>query len=399
MTNDSSKPTIPEWQRNSTPASSSTDSPKQEPAPAPAPDPDPDPDRSALLQQAETFLSDPAIRDATTSRKIAFLESKGLTNDEIDSLLGVSRNEDADVSDDTNSTQEKTAHVETSTSSATAISTTAPTTSARDVPPIITYPEFLVNPPAQHKPPLLSLRSVLYTLYGAAGLGATIYSASEYLVKPMLNTLGDARHDLAETALANLSTLNEKLEKNVSKIPMHTSTSQRLEEKEEPDETESITSDPTEVFHRDIATQTSPDLLNNSNIALPTISSGEEKNPESSDPHKAAIDSHTQSLTQITSHLREFVSNHAASGEIDNSMRDQVASLQTYLDGLNYSSYNPYLASNTMYSNIYSSSSGYAGRAKEEDAISTFRAEIRGVKGALLSARNFPSGRPAGVTR
>lgn len=33
------------------------------------------------------------------------------------------------------------------------------------------------------------------------------------------------------------------------------------------------------------------------------------------------------------------------------------------------------------------------GMAKaEEDAISSFKSEIRGVKGALLSARNFPSG-------
>jgi Pex14 N-terminal domain len=379
MTNDSSKPSIPEWQRSSTPTESPADSPEQ-----------PDPDRSALLRQAETFLSDPAIRDATTSRKISFLESKGLTNDEIDSLLGVSRNEEA--SDDTSS-EAKTAHVETSTSSATAVSTTAPSTStpppSRDVPPIITYPEFLVNASAPHNPPLLSLRSVLYTLYGAAGLGATVYGASEYLIKPMLNTLSDARHELAETALTNLSTLNEKLEQNVSKIPIHIPASERLED-EETEETESITSDPTEVFHRDIATQTSPDLFT-SNIALPTVPS--EENAEN-DSHKA-IDSHTRSLTQITSHLREFISNHTTSAEIDSSMRDQVSSLQTYLDGLIYS-YNSYLASNTMYNSIYSSDQS---RSKEGDAVSTFRAEIRGVKGALLSARNFPSGRPAGVAR
>lgn len=37
------------------------------------------------------------------------------------------------------------------------------------------------------------------------------------------------------------------------------------------------------------------------------------------------------------------------------------------------------------------------GMAKaEEDAIASFKSEIRGVKGALLSARNFPAG---GVAR
>jgi Pex14 N-terminal domain len=48
--------------------------------------------RTELLEQASRFLEDDGIRDAPTSRKVAFLESKGLANDEIQKLLGVSRN-------------------------------------------------------------------------------------------------------------------------------------------------------------------------------------------------------------------------------------------------------------------------------------------------------------------
>lgn len=421
MPDDSSKLAIPEWQRKAASAPSppdhanAGDKPTEENTTTNDEQSDSDPasssdnDKSSLLEQAKTFLSDPEIRDATTSRKITFLESKGLTNDEINSLLGVSRNEDASSTsgpDDT-SDHTETVTIKNSTASATATSTVPPSTSTstttlapRDVPPIITYPEFLVNPSAQSKPPLMSLRSVLYTLYGAAGLGATFYGASEFLVKPMLKSLGDARHDLAETTLSNLSILNEKLEKNVSKIPAHISQSEKLgEEDEETDDAESITSDPTEVFHRDIATQTSPALTNEINDDFPTSSAEE----DSEDGSLKIVDSHTKSLTQITSHLQELVSDYTTSGELDDSMRDRVSDLQTYLDGLKYSSYNSFLNNNAMYNNSYSIPSGdtsrSGARSKEEEAFSAFRTEIRGVKGALLSARNFPSGRPAGVTR
>lgn len=406
MPDSSSKPTIPEWQRKASSTSSpadqnASDKPTEETTATEDEQTTSSPGRSALLEQAKTFLADPEICDATTDRKISFLESKGLTNDEIDSLLGVSRNEDAPTATEENDATGGRATIKTDTASATAIASTPPsnaTPSPRDVPPIITYPEFLVNASAQSKPPLMSLGSVLYTLYGAAGLGATFYGASEFLVKPMLRALGDARHELAETALNNLSTLNEKLESNVSKIPARP-LSDKLAEDDEDDETESITSDPTEVFHRDIATQTTPELMNDSPGTFGTSPTDTDDNP-----HKV-VDSHKQTLAKITSHLQEFVSGHTTSGELDDTMRKQVSDLQSYLDGLKYSSFNPYISNNNLYNNSYNYSvgsgdtSGGGNRSKEEDAISAFRAEIRGVKGALLSARNFPSGRPAGVTR
>lgn len=405
MPDNSSKPTIPEWQRKASSTSSSTDQntsdkPTEEATATEDEQTTTTSDRSALLEQAKTFLADPEIRDATTDRKITFLESKGLTNDEIDSLLGVSRNEDAPTAPETNDTTNNQVTIKSDTASATAVATTPPsnaTPSPRDVPPIITYPEFLVNASAQDKPPLMSLRSVLYTLYGAAGLGATFYGASEFLVKPMLRSLSDARHELAETALTNLSTLNEKLENNVSKIPARP-LSEKLADDDEDDETESITSDPTEVFHRDIATQTTPELLNDSPSTFGTSSIDTDDNP-----HKV-VDSHKQTLAKITSHLQDFVSDHTTSGELDDTMRNRISDLQSYLDGLKYSSFNSYLNNNNLYNNSYNYSVGggdtsRGGNRSEEDAISAFRAEIRGVKGALLSARNFPSGKPAGVTR
>src|SRR5467141_3952732 len=69
------------------------------------------------------------------------------------------------------------------------------------------------------KPPLVTLRSALYPLYGTAALATSIYSMSEYIVTPMRKHLNGARHELAEAAQENLHRLNEKLEQNVSTIP------------------------------------------------------------------------------------------------------------------------------------------------------------------------------------
>jgi len=87
----SKKASIPEWQRQGQPDTPIEPQPKpEEPSKEPAP-----PSRPALLEQASKFLQEDEIREASTDRKIAFLESKGLTNEEISKLIGVSRNADA----------------------------------------------------------------------------------------------------------------------------------------------------------------------------------------------------------------------------------------------------------------------------------------------------------------
>lgn len=101
----SGKPKIPDWQR------ASTDSPAASPDPAPeqeesetepqvqAPVPTEDDilseegaedvvESSELLEQAERFLEDPAIRDAPREKKVAFLEAKGVATGDIETLLG-----------------------------------------------------------------------------------------------------------------------------------------------------------------------------------------------------------------------------------------------------------------------------------------------------------------------
>lgn len=270
-------------------------------------------------------------------------------------------------------------------------STTATTTSSttsRDVPPIITYPEFLFQP--AKPPPLVTMRSILYTLYGAAGLGASIYGASEYLVKPMLANLTSARHELATTAQENLQKLNEKLEQNVSVIPAHLNARKASDEEEYKDDSDSVTSDPTELFHRDIGTQTTPDVSPSPDTMAKT------ENPL--DAPVEAVNHHKSRLDSIQSQLKDIAELERDSTTLDDSMRARLTDLHHYLDGLIYAAptYTAAGGSYGLYSGNTSSgvdSSSTGVRKAEDDAIASFKAEIRGVKGALLSARNFPASR------
>jgi hypothetical protein len=78
------KPTVPSWQaelKNATPTEGDSE-PKS-------------PSRETLIEQAKKFLEEEEVRNASTDKKISFLESKGLRNEEIQSLIGVTRHADS----------------------------------------------------------------------------------------------------------------------------------------------------------------------------------------------------------------------------------------------------------------------------------------------------------------
>lgn len=79
------KAEMPSWQ-----AKSSDDTPQADEQAAATPQP-----RKSVIEQAKRFLEEDEVRDASTDKKIAFLESKGLQGDEIQQLLGVTRNTEA----------------------------------------------------------------------------------------------------------------------------------------------------------------------------------------------------------------------------------------------------------------------------------------------------------------
>jgi hypothetical protein len=402
MPDDTSKSSsIPSWQRPNKTAEESP-SPASDDAPASTASTS----RQALLDQASKFLEDESIRDAPTERKVSFLESKGLSSDDIQQVLGISRNVEASTSTPAeDKTQEETPSTSPTQYQATpsppATSSPpsntmpqsrpapVPTPASRDVPPIITYPEFLFEP--SKPPPLVTMRSLLYTLYGATGLGASLYGASEYLVKPMIASLTSARHELASTADANLQKLNEKLEKTVSVIPAElTARKSKPSSDEDEDDASSITSDPTELFHRDVATQTISE-------PTPLLSATGPVNSADSAAFSpsTAVNNHVSRVESITSKLREIVDSEKDASTLDDSMRTRLTDLHHYCDGLIYSG--PTYSTGSTYgvwnSNTSGSSDSSGLRKAEDEAIAGFRADIRGVKGALLSARNFPASR------
>ncbi len=226
-----------------------------------------------------------------------------------------------------------------------------------DTPPIITYPEFLLH--AQKPPPLITAQRILNTFYVATGAAATVYGTSKFVINPMLDSLITARHSLFETASTNLKTLNEKLEKTVSSVP-----STPIPASNDPSSIhdEDADTEATEFFHRSTATQTSPSLSRSNS----SVSSQAPQTPPSS--------TSTQSIKLQTLHSQ--LSSLMPSSEPDNTLETRLSDLQTYLGGMAYGG------------NLQNGKVG----GEEMDEVSKVKAEIRGVKGVLLSARNFPSG-------
>lgn len=350
---DQEKPTAkgtPSWQRfeasdTSNPAGQTPQKSNEQTAPA---------DRSLLIEKATKFLEDDDIRDAPIERKQYFLESKGLNENEIRDLIQRQPTAEAEVAEGFQPKQQDISQVESPGQVSNGSSNPASTT-AGNITPIITYPEFLIH--SQKPPPMVTTQRLLTALYVASGSAATIYGTSKYIVEPMVETLTSTRHSLFDTAFTNLSTLNEKLEKSVSKIP---------ETSLNPDNSDldSIDSDPARFFHRSAATQTTPHL---SRSTSPNSSNLSDTPSSPSSAHGAA-------LSTIKSRLSDLL---PADTEASNPVKDSIDELQRYLDGLAYADL---LSRNAKADKL------------KEDAVAKVKSEIRGVKGVLLSAKNFPSG-------
>ena len=355
---------IPSWQRqDNTEPSDVSDQPDPQDSSSQLP---PDP-RGALIAKAAVFLEDDDIKNAPTERKQYFLQSKGLTETEIDALLKSQNAADAEAVEELQEEEEQQegSGIEDVRSKGSSrpseivpSSQETPDTSSKANPPIITYPEFLVH--SQKPPPLITARRLLTSLYVVSGTAATVYGTGKYIVNPMIESLNSARHSFFDTASTNLETLNEKLEAAVSNIP-----EQNLASGDQVDmDMESVDSDPAHFFSRSTATQTSPGL---SRATSPV--SSEHLAPTSM---ATAHDTTLSTIRNLLSDLRP--TDNAKPSPVKKSVDD----LRTYLDGLAYGN-----AIHPLWKPV--------DRGKM-DEVAKVKAEIRNVKGVLLSARNFPSG-------
>jgi hypothetical protein len=339
-----------------------------------------------LLEQASRFLQDPSIRDAPRGRKVTFLESKGVRSEEVEELLGKTIAEDA-APDITEAGERawSTVSIHPRCLSARSLHTNLwqappkkpselpaqpPRTQTRDIPPIVTYPEFLAQPTQQ--PPLITTRRILNTAYITGGIMATMYGLSKYLIAPMIENMTESRHEFASHTQEQLEELNKRLADAASVDPATTVKSKAADTADDVSEADS---DPTELYHREYGTQTSPSLSR-----PPSVSSPPDENP--------TITGHENRLKILTSHLRELESSHSNDTASSDSLKTKLSDLTTYLSELSYQ--------NQFYSGMGGLYGGNYGLPKtkdgKDDQVEVLKSDIRAVKGIFLSTRNFPAG-------
>ncbi|KAM0690595.1 hypothetical protein Q7P36_009363 [Cladosporium allicinum] len=313
-------------------------------------------ERSQQLDIVKSFLEDPGVKDEPVEKKREFLESKGIAQAVIDQELG------------TKSTSSPQPSINTaefaSFKEASQPPRAQPQPPARIVaPPIITYPEFLED--ARKPPPLITPMRVLNATYIASAVAAIAYGASTFLVKPMAASLTDARHEFATHGQSKIDELNERLSKIVSKIPEPKSATDAADF----DDVESVASDPTELFHRDIGTQTSPPVT-------PAPSSGAQSEI------KTTAEKQNDRLSIIKSHLDEMLSGLEAGEQPAKDRLEETNKLRHHLDNMMY---------RVQTQNVWSTGFGADQKpgSDADDAIEEVKKEIRGVKGVLLSAKRF----------
>ncbi|CAD6450351.1 abbcce0b-f291-41bb-823f-5c4faa5ff679-CDS [Sclerotinia trifoliorum] len=368
------KPGVPAWQLQGDEELS--DEPREEVVESPS--------RTAILEQARKFLEEDEVRNASTDKKIAFLESKGLEGDDIKGLLGVSRDDEA-----TNTSLVRTPEAKPQPrlqpQPLPQPRSLPPTTQAsyspapRDQPPIITYPEFLVQP-SPSSSPLITKHRLLTTLYLFGSFSFLLYGTNTFLIRPMLNTLTESRRSLSSATLNNLQKLIHKLENSVSEIPPTYHYRKSFQSDYLDSDSSSVTSDPTELFHRDIGVQTS---LPSSPIQTPSSPSLISHANTATTP--TAIQA--SRLTTLQGTLSSLIEDSTYESSANEELETRMTMLKEYLQGLVFpTSFN-------YRSGPYSDGRDRNGNDKEgEDEFAKVKREIRGVKGVLLSARSFPGG-------
>lgn len=383
----SNKPNIPAWQRTqpSEPSSSPSpltpateqqqqesvqEKPSEEPSSQSEQEPvqeesKPEDESFSLLKQAAKFLEDPTIRDEPREKKVAFLQSKGVSAEDIEQLLDTEQETPVapDLSQDGGRAWSTTPPTQPT-------STPTPKPPLRELPPIVTYPEFLT--PATKPPPLITASRLVTTAYVAGGLAATMYGLAKFIIAPMTQNLADSRHDFASHTKEQLDTLNSRLGEAVSEDPALKSKPRIADIVDDISEADS---DPTELFHRDFGTQTTPSLSRRASLSNP------------SDKDQAVVTGHESRLKILTSHIRELEATRSNDYASSESLKTKISDLSSYLHDLSYQS--QYYSS---MGGIYGSNYG-ASKSGKDDQIEILKTDIRAVKGVFLSARNFfPAG-------
>ncbi|KAK8087216.1 hypothetical protein PG994_002190 [Apiospora phragmitis] len=333
------------------------------------------------IDQARRFLADGNVRGQSHAKKAEFLKTKGLHDEDIEKLLS-EENEIYTTSTPPSGSQEQQPEAEpekvTAGEPTIPQTTTSPTPAASapsDAPPIITYPEFLTHSP---RPPPLITPSRLLDIVAVSGTAWTLlYGAARFVVSPMVETQTEARSDYYTHVNEKLSHMVEKLEGLVSEVPYKNGKPLRPQSSEAytdaEDDKSSSYDDPTEMFHRDIGTQTSPPPAS----VTPS--------PGASDATESTVDAQARRLALLSSAVKELSDMYTKRAEDTSNLHSGVCELRDEVDKVHR--YPPWSESASMYGLPRMGRSAQ----QEDDEYKKTKDAIRSVKGVFLSSRMFPA--------
>ncbi|KAF3911549.1 hypothetical protein ABW20_dc0109768 [Dactylellina cionopaga] len=423
MANDSDPKDHPSEPQSSPPPADlpAEDLPAEDP-PAPSPTPEEpsneEPElplsRTALIEQAFRFLSESEVQNSTRTKKALFLESKGLTREEIDVLLPIEKGVPSWQLAKMGTSKAEIVQAEppmppmlssegsnTISRSKRAFEAATQTLPPRPLggAPIVTFPEYIPPPPPP--PPIFNTQTLTAGAYLFAGVSATVYAATKYYFQPLLDNLTDARLELSSHTLGKLDEMNSKLSALAHRpLPSEThpnppfgvlqhkypllkfthpprTTSDLLGEGDDDNvsDVESVysyasSSPPTRTFHVDAQTQTSPHH---------SVASVDDTTAL---PPDEKLDRIQRLLKSLKDEADDIVS--AEGGELGVNVKD----LTEYLNTITYkATYGGAGGSANSYLPPYVSITGGAGAAGkgDEDDFGKVKAEIRSVKGVLLN--------------
>lgn len=336
------------------------------------------------VDQARRFLADESIRGASRDRKAEFLKSKGLQDEDIEKLL--SEVNEADIASTLPSAppekEPEAAPEKTTAGEPTIPQKTSPTptaSAASDAPPIITYPEFLTHSP--RPPPLITPSRVLDILAVSGAAWTLLYGAAKFVVSPMVESQTEARSDYYTHVNEKASQMVQKLESLVSEVPYKNGKPLRSQQPEAytdaADDDKSSYGDPTEMFHRDIGTQTSPPPAS----VTPS--------PGTSNANESTVDAQARRLARLRTVVKELSDMNTKRAEDTADLLSGVTRLRDEVDKVHrYPTWSPPVS---MYGQA---SFGRSSGQQEDDEYKKTKDAIRSVKGVFLSSRMFPTAAP-----
>jgi hypothetical protein len=200
-----------------------------------------------------------------------------------------------------------------------------------------------------------------------------MYGLSKYYLNPMHEELSAARHDFFSHAGGKVDELNSKISTFVT-VPPSPQVKDKGNDNADNVSVASDASDPTELFHRDIGVQTSPSLSRNQSSASLNDLDAKAINPMA---HQEAR------ISSITASIRDLRFSMDMSGNKEKDVSAQLDAFSKYLNDLMFASpYHKYQSNFPTWNNSNTPST--------DDDMDKFKNEIRSMKGAMLSTRNFP---------